>query len=481
MTRPTRFGKALGALACLGVFSACTLMPHYERPISPAPASFPDYGGGAPVGSVDASAVSWQEFFVDERLRRLIALALENNRDLKIASLNIVKARAQYRIQEADLLPKLSANATQSVNRSPADLSATGRAATTRQYSANLGLSSYELDLFGRIRSLDAQALEKFLATEAARRSTQISLVAEVAQDYLTMAADRDQLELARRTWQSQNETLSLTRRQVELGMGSSLTLNQVETSVQSSRADIAHYARQTELDRNALTLLVGAAVPDSLLPEGLATALAPLMERGALPAGLPSALMERRPDLIEAEHELRAANADIGAARADFFPRISLTASAGTASADLGRLFSGGQGAWSFMPQISLPIFDGGSTRANLDIAKASKDVAVAQYEKAIQVAFREVADALAERSTLTEQVQAQRALVAAASASFDLSTVRYQKGIDSYLSVLDSQRALYAAQKALISEELAQIANVVSVYKVLGGGWSESAGDPA
>ena len=464
---------ALGALT-----SGCTLMPHYERPAAPIAATFPDYGDPGFTTPM-AGDVGWQDFFADERLRSLIALALANNRDLRVASLNIAKSRAQYRIQEADLLPSLSADASDSINRSPADMSGIGRSVTTRQYSANVGFASYELDLFGRIRSLDAQALENFLATAAARRSTQISLVAEVAHDDLTLAADRDQLALARQTWRSQSESLALTRRSVELGAGSNLTLNQIETSVQSARVDIARYTRQVELDLNALTLVVGAQVPDTLLPQGLASALAPLNARAALSAGLPSALLERRPDVIEAEHQLRAANANIGAARADFFPKISLTASAGTASSDLGRLFSSGQGAWSFIPQVSLPIFDGGANRANLDMANASRDIAVAQYEKAVQVAFREVADALAERSTLTEQIAAQRALVAAASATFELSTVRYQKGVDSYLSVLDSQRTLYAAQAELISEQLSQAANIVTVYKTLGGGWSAGSAD--
>lgn len=471
---PTKLCGML-CLAGINLLSACTLMPRYERPVAPVPSTFPDFGAAADVGA-DVGAVSWRTFFSDERLSELISLALANNRDLRVALLNIEKSRAEYRIQDANSLPSLSATASQTVSRSPADLSVTGRATTTRDYAANLGFSAYELDFFGRVRSLNSQALETFLGTEAARRSTQISLVAEVANDYLTLAADHDQLDLARRTYQSQAETLAMTQRQVELGAASELTLNQIETTVQSARADVARYTRQAELDLNALSLLVGAPVPVALLPAGVASVVSPLSERASMSAGLPSALLERRPDVIEAEHQLKAANANIGAARADFFPRISLTASAGTASSDLGHLFSSGQGAWSFMPQISLPIFDNGSNRANLDMAKASRDIAVAQYEKSIQVAFKEVADTLAQRATLTEQLSAQRALVAAATSSFNLSSVRYRKGIDSYLTVLDAQRTLYAAQATLISDELSQGSNVVNMYKALGGGWAAS-----
>ena len=473
--RPLATTRLCGAL-CLagaGLLSACSLMPRYERPAAPVPATYP-YGDGSADGGPDAGASAWQVFFSDDRLAKLISLALANNRDLRVALLNIEKSRAQYRIQDAATLPGLSVTGSQTVSRTPADLSTTGLTMTTRDNSVSLGFSSYELDFFGRVRSLDAQALETFLGTEAAQRSTQLSLLAEVANDYLGLAADNDQLELARGTYQSQAETLAMTQRQVGLGEASELTLNQIETTVQSARADVARYRRQAELDLNALNLLVGAPVPAALLPVGVADAFAPLSERANMAVGLPSALLERRPDVIEAEHQLKAANANIGAARAAFFPNISLTASAGTASSDLGHLFSSGQGAWSFMPQISLPIFDNGSNRANLDIAKASRDIAVAQYEKAVQVAFKDVADALAQRSTLTEQLGAQRALVAAARSSFQLSSVRYNKGIDSYLAVLDAQRTLYSAESALISDELSQATNVVTMYKALGGGWA-------
>jgi multidrug efflux system outer membrane protein len=478
--QPLSATRLCGMLCVAGssLLGACTLMPHYERPAAPVPSEFP-YDSGSPAIGPDVGAAGWQAFFSDERLRQLIALALANNRDLRVALLNIEKSRAEYRIQDASTLPSLSATGSQTVSRTPADLSVTGRTMTTRDDAANVGFSSYELDFFGRVRSLNAQALETFLGTEAAHRSTQLSLVAEVANDYLTLAADNDQLDLARRTCQSQAETLVMTRRQVELGVASELTLNQVETTVQSARADVARYTRQAELDLNALNLLVGAPAPAALLPVGVAGAFAPLSERANMAAGLPSALLERRPDVIEAEHQLKAANANIGAARAAFFPSISLTASAGTASSDLGHLFSSGQGAWSFMPQITLPIFDNGSNRANLDMAKASRDIAVAQYEKAVQVAFKDVADTLAQRSTLTEQLSAQRALVAAANSSFHLSSVRYNKGIDSYLTVLDAQRTLYSAQSTLISDELSQASNVVTMYKALGGGWAASDGE--
>lgn len=331
------------------------------------------------------------------------------------------------------------------------------------------------------MRSLSAQALEQYLATVEARRSSQISLVAEVATAYLTLAADQDLLKLAQDTLSSQSDTYRLNQRSYELGTASRLTLRQSQTSVDAARVDVERYTAQVAQDRNALVLLVGADVPAELLPRSLPD---PSAASGSvlatIPPGLASDLLQRRPDILQAEHDLKAANANIGAARAAFFPSISLTASAGTSSASLAGLFKGGSGVWSFGPQISLPIFDGGANRANLDIANASRDIAVAQYEKAIQTAFREVSDALAQRGTLGRQLDAQQSLVDATSDSYQLATARFKRGVDSYLNVLDSQRSLYTAQQNLINTRLSRLTNLATFYKTLGGGWVETSGAP-
>lgn len=467
-------------LACAAALGGCSLMPVYERPALPVPNAYPVAASASgAASSLEAADIGWREFFADERLRRVVALALANNRDLRVAALNIEKARAQYRVQDAALYPGVNATASQSATRTADNLRQPGNPEISRQYSANLGISAYELDVFGRVRSLGAQALEQFFATEAARRSTHISLVAEVANAYLTLGADQERLALARDTLKSQDESYRLNQRSFEVGVLSALALRQAQTSVETARVDVARYTAQVAQDRNALALLVGSPVPDELLPGTLSDSLNALPE---LPAGLPSALLQRRPDILQAEHQLKSANANIGAARAAFYPRISLTASAGSSSTDLDGLFKSGSGTWSFLPQISLPIFDAGANRANLDIAKISRDINVAQYEKAIQTAFREVSDALAQRGTLGDQLEAQQSLVNATAESNTLSRARFSQGIDSYLAVLDSQRSLYSAQQNLIGTRLSRMSNLVTLYKVLGGGWSEeSAGKVA
>jgi multidrug efflux system outer membrane protein len=460
-------------LACAAALSGCSLMPTYERPALPVPAVYPVTAAAAPAGgATDAADIGWRAFFADDRLRQIVALALANNRDLRVAALNIEKARAQYRVQNADLYPGVNATGSQSATRTADSLRVPGNPQMSRQYSASLGVSAYEVDLFGRVRSLNAQALEQFLATAEARRSTHISLVAEVANAYLTLGADHERLALAQDTLTSQSESYRLNQRSFEVGVTSALALRQAQTSVDTARVDVARYTAQVAQDRNALMLLVGSAVPAELLPTNLADSLNALPD---LPSGLPSALLQRRPDILQAEHQLKAANANIGAARAAFYPRISLTASAGSASSDLSGLFKGGSGTWSFLPQISLPIFDGGANRANLDIAKIDRDINVAQYDKAIQTAFCEVSDALAQRSTVGDQLEAQQSLVNATAESDQLSRARFSRGVDSYLTVLDSQRSLYSAQQNLIGTRLSRMSNLVTLYKVLGGGWSE------
>jgi multidrug efflux system outer membrane protein len=452
--------------------SGCTtLAPTYVRPKAPIPSSWPSgeaYRKDASVQNRVAS-VAWKDFFMDPKLQKLVALSLDNNRDLRVAALNIEKSRAQYQIQRSELFPAVNASATGSEQRAPAGVSSSGQGATVGQYTVGLGFSAYELDFFGRIRSLKKQALEQYLATVEARRSAQISLVAEVANDYLTLAADIERLKLARETLTSQQASYNLVRSSYDAGIATALELQQAQTTVDSARVDIALYIRQIAMDENALALVAGVSVPPDLMPTGLTNTITTLK---SVPAGLPSDLLQRRPDIRQAEDLLEGANANIGAARAAFFPRISLSTSAGTASDQLYGLFKPGSDAWSFAPQITLPIFDAGKNRANLKVAEVERNIYIAQYEKAIQTAFREVADALAQHGTIDDQLAAQRSLTAATANTYHLSEVRYEKGVDSFLTVLDSQRSLYSAQQNLITTRLARLTNMVTLYKVLGGG---------
>lgn len=455
------------SLAATLVSGCATLAPDYLTPAAPVPAQWPA-GSAVPVASLPTD-LGWEQYFTDPKLRQLIALTLLNNRDLRVAGLNIEKARTQYQIQRADLFPSINASGSGTAQRVPASLSGTGQATVSHEYSANLGFASYELDFFGRIRSLKDQVLYQFMATEEAQRSAQISLVGEVATAYLTLAADSERLQLASETQRSQQATYELTKRRFELGSASALDLHQAQTSVETARADVARYTGQLAQDRNALVLLAGGDLPVEIMQ---VNSLASVAGVAGIPGGLPSELLQRRPDVLQAERQLQAANANIGAARAAFFPSITLTASGGSASNQLSELFGSGSSAWRFVPQISLPIFDAGRIRANLDAAKVQQQITLAQYEKAIQTAFREVADTLVQNAPLQEQLAAQQALVEATSASHRLSRARFDKGVDSYLAVLDSQRAEYAAQQNLISVRLAGLANQVTFYKTMGGG---------
>ena len=455
--------------ALIAAFAAgCTLAPRYERPALPVPSAW-ETPGSEEAANVAAADLPWRDYFADTRLRTIIELALVNNRDLRIAALNIERARAMYRIQRADLLPSVDLAGGQNAQRVPEAISPTGSAYINRQYSATVG-ASWELDFFGRIRSQNRQAVELYLATEEARRSAQISLVAEIANVWLALAADRELYELARRTYDTQQKSVELIRKSFTAGAASALDLAQARTAMERARADAARYTAQLARDRNALALLVGAPIPESLQAETLAGALSTVAD---LPAGIPSEVLTRRPDVLQAEHMLRAANADIGAARAAFFPRIALTAGAGTASPTLDGLFESGTRLWSFAPQIVLPIFHAGALRANLDRAKIERNIQIAQYEKTVQSAFREVADALADRATLAEQIDARSELVNAANESYRLSEARYRSGLDSHLILLDAQRSQYGAEQELIATRLAEASNRVMLYKVLGGGW--------
>ena len=446
------------------LLGGCSLAPTYTRPEAPVPAEWP----GAPASAQQAAAdVPWREFFVDERLRQVIDLALANNRDLRVAALNVQRTQALYRIQRAELLPTVDARGTFSKERVPGILSQSGQPATVELYNVNLGVSSWEIDLFGRIRNLKDAALEQYLATEQARASAQITLVSAVANTWLTLAADRENLKLAQSTLETQQATYEMIRRRAEVGASSDLDLRQAQTRVDAARVDIARYTGQVALDENALTLLVGSPVPPGLLPVELGEVVA-LKD---FTPGLSSEVLQHRPDILAAESQLRAAHANIGAARAALFPRITLTTSIGTTSDQLSGLFTSGSGTWAFVPQIVVPIFDARSWVA-YDVTKVDREIALAQYEKAIQTGFREVADALAQRGTLGDQMEAQQSLVEASADGYRLSDARYTRGIDSYLRVLDAQRSLYGAQQGLIAIRLARLTNLVTLYKVLGGG---------
>ncbi|SDS52592.1 efflux RND transporter outer membrane subunit EmhC [Pseudomonas granadensis] len=454
------------------VLSGCSLIPDYQQPEAPVAGQYPQGPAYSPAQAPAQTAAEqgWKQFFHDPALQQLIQVALENNRDLRVAALNIDAYAAQYRIQRADLFPAVSANGAGSRQRLPARASQIGEAGITSSYSATVGISAYELDLFGRVRSLSEQALQQYFATEEARRSTQISLVANVANAYLTWQADKELLKLTQDTLGAFEESYKLTSRSNEVGVASALDLAQSRTSVENARAQLARYTRQVAQDENSLTLLLGTGIPANL------QTAKPLSDDllSDVPAGLPSDLLQRRPDILQAEYNLKAANANIGAARAAFFPSISLTANAGSLSPDLSGLFKGGSGTWLFQPQINLPIFNAGSLRASLDYARIQKDIGVANYEKSIQTAFQEVADGLAARQTYTEQLQAQRDFVQANQDYYRLAERRYRIGVDSNLTFLDAQRQLFSAQQALITDRLAQLTSAVNLYKALGGGWN-------
>jgi multidrug efflux system outer membrane protein len=457
------------SLAALGLSACASMAPDYQRPEAPIVNAWPVATPAAKADAPAAIDLAWQDYFPDPRLQEVIGLALKNNRDLRVAALNIESARAQYRIQRADRFPAVTGDVSETARRTPGDLTSSGEPTISRQYTAALGVS-WEIDLFGRIKSLQDQALENYLATEEAKRATQISLVAEVANAWLTLAADRALQDLAQRTYDARAKSLSLTQKSFDLGVVSRVDLTQQQTTTARARADLAATIAQVTKDRNALTLLVGAPVDGTLLPASLDEIKQPVAE---LPAGVPAEVLTRRPDVLRAEHQLQAANANIGAARAAFFPSISLTGSYGSSSASLDGLFESGSRAWSFIPSISVPIFNAGALSASLNVSELQRDINVANYEKAIQTAFSEVADALADRATIEERVNAVLSLVDAARETFRLSDARYQNGLDSYLNQLDAQRTLYSAEQELISVRLVQASNKVNLYKVMGGGW--------
>lgn len=464
--------RALLIIASAAALTACTLAPRYQRPSSPVPDTFGEHAAVTAPADVAVADIGWREFFPDAELQDLIARALANNRDLRIATLNVEAARAQYRIRRADLVPAIDAVGESTNRRTPGSLTASGDSELTRTYSAG-GAASFELDLFGRVRSLRRAALEQFFQIEENRTAAQLALVSEVANAWLTLIADQELLTLAEGTRDVQRKSYDLTKLRFDQGVSSEIDLHRSETAWRNAEVDIAAQKRRVAQARNALALLVGEPLPPTV---GSGThALDAQTFSKELPAGLPAELLTRRPDVRAAEHALRAANADIGAARAAFFPSISLTGFYGNASDDLSELFQAGHRSWSFTPQIRLPIFSGGANFAALDLANVRKRIEIARYEQAIQAAFRDVADALVARETFREQLAAQEALTRATESSYRLADMRYRGGVDSYLSALIAQRDLYAAQRALIETRLAGASNLVQLYTALGGGWKE------
>lgn len=462
-----RHAFAIPSLLLVLSLGGCSLAPTYQRPEAPVAEHWSDDAGarGKAVRELD-----WQHFIVDPELKRLVGIALTNNRSLRQTLLDIEQARAQYRIQRADRLPGLSASATGNRQRQPADLSGTGASAVTSSYQVGLSLPEYELDLFGRVKSLTDAALEQYLATEAAARGAQIALIAEVSQAYLTYDGAQRRLELTRQTLASREDSLGLTSQRRRAGTATALDYQEALGLVELSRAELEVNQRQRQQALNALVLLLGTPDAAEAIPATPGSELRLLQD---IAAGAPSELLERRPDILAAEHRLKARHADIGAARAAFFPRISLTGSYGSSSAEMSGLFEGGSRSWSFMPTLSLPIFDAGRNSANLDLAEVRRDAAVAEYEGSIQTAFREVADALAATDTLRREEMARRALADTSTETLKLARARYEGGVDSHLRYLDAQRSSFVNESALIETATQRQIALVDLFRSLGGSW--------
>ena len=469
------------SLTALLLGGCVSLDPAYQRPAAPVPQAWPTGPAYPAAAAADRTAaqIGWQDFFADPKLKTVIQQALTNNRDLRVAVDNVLAARAEYGVERSALFPTINAAASAQYAREPLSvLGVTNPSASgygnkdyvyERIYQAGLQTSNYELDLFGRVQSLSRSAFDQYLATEEAQRAAQITLVSQTASAWLTLGADSALLKVAQDTAKSGGDYLDLTRHRFQAGVASQLDVRQAETTVDTANADIARYTTAVAQDRNALELLVGAPVADDLLPDDVTDQVTVLAQ---LPAGLSSDVLLQRPDVAEAEDQLKSQNAQIGAARAAFFPSITLTGQGGFTSTSLAQLFTGPSKAWSFTPTISLPIFAGGLNVANLHHAQAERDVSVAQYEKAVQTAFREVSDALAQRGTIDSQINAEQALVDAASDSLRLSQASYERGALSYLDVINAQVTLYSARQGLIAARLTRSTNVVTLYTALGGG---------
>ena len=471
MNRPPSVPFAALALAAVTLAGCIDLAPADRRPASPTPSAFPS-GGVDPTQSGDLKRIApWRDFFADPRLSTVIEQALANNRDLRVAVANVASARGLYGVQRSNLFPKLSATATAVYGQTPGAISASGATAVhnERLYQLNAGVSAWQLDLFGKVRDSTRAALDTYFASRAARDAAQVTLVGEVAADWLTLGADRSLLAIAQGTQVSGDSTVALIQSRFKAGVASGLDVAQAQTAAQQARYDVARLTTQVARDRNVLELVVGAPVADALLPNDIEASAAVL---DTLPAGLPSTVLLGRPDVIRAEDQLKAANANLGAARAAFLPSIALTGSGGVTSLALSVLLRAASETWTFVPTVTQPIFDFGANRGNLAYAKGQRDAAVATYEKAIQTAFREVSDALALRGTIDEQLAAQGALAEAADEAYRLADARYQRGADTWLNALIAQRTLYAARQSVVNTRLARASNLVTLYTTLGGG---------
>lgn len=455
------------AAALLTALTGCSLIPNYQQPAAPVAEQW----NTVAAQQSTITLPNWREFFQDPVLQELIVTALENNRDMRIAALNVDAFRAQYRIQRSARFPSLDASGGANRQRLPGNMSPTGSSTINSQYSANLGTTAWEIDLFGRLGSLRDQALASYFASEQAQRSTQLSLIASVATAWLSLQADQETLKLVRDTLITYEDSLRLVQSSYDTGVASSLELQQARTAANSARISLAQFERQSVQSRNALNLLLGGdTTADLTTPVALSR-----FKFAEIPVGLPADLLQRRPDILQAEFDLKAANANIGAARAAFFPSVSLTATAGSLSPDLSGLFDGGSGSWLFKPSINIPIFNAGRLRANLDYSEIQKDINIARYEKTIQTAFQEVADGLIERSTYKQQLAAHNELVQSSTEYLNLADRRYREGIDNQLTLLDAQRLLFDAQQQRISTQFAQLVSDINLYKALGGGYTE------
>ncbi|WP_353683227.1 efflux transporter outer membrane subunit [Thermodesulfovibrio sp. 3907-1M] len=450
------------------LLTSCTMIPEYKRPEVPIPKEWPKGEAYESLKLSEKSTIlKWNDFLVDEKLQEIVKKALSNNRDLRLAALNVERARAYYGIQRAELIPAVDTTGSGLRQRVPVELSNTGKAETLSQYSVTFGITSWEIDFFGRLQSLKEMALEQYLAQEATYRAVRLSLISAVAIAYYTYATDKENLNLAKQTLKTQEESYELIKKRYEVGVASEIDLHRAKTQVETAREALARYTQALAQDRNTLELLSGEPLKDELLPEGLSNIKPPK----DISPGLSSEVLLNRPDIIAAEHTLKAYNAQIGAARAAFFPRISLTTAIGTASSELSGLFGGGSRIWTFQPQAIMPIFDARVWAAH-EAAKVEREIAVTNYEKTIQTAFKEVADALAVKGTIDEQIDALNGLVNSLRETYKLAKIRYERGVDSYLSVLDAQRALFQTEQQLNNLKLAKYANLSTLYKVLGGG---------
>jgi len=459
------------ALLMAAGLSACSSAPRYDQPTSPVASTFPL--ADTPPGAVTAPQLAWRDFFRDPRLQRVIETALVRNRDLAVAVAQIEQARAQYRIQRSQRLPNVDLGGSGVRTRQPAELTGVGQAVTAESYDLDVGIASFELDFWGRVRNLSEAARYNYLATVEAQRAFRLSLIRQVAVAYLTLRENEERIALAERTLAARRESLEIAQLRLDAGVTSSADYDQAVTLLTDAQTQLAELRRTRAVAENLLTVLIGGPIDVAALPPRLPLAEQQMFDR--LDAGLPSDLLVNRPDVIQAENQLRAANANIGAARAAFFPRITLTGATGFASRELDNLVGDDRRAWNYGGGFTLPLLDWGARQGDLDAAKAERDIAAATYQRTVQTAFQDVADALAGRRYIAEQILAQERAVAAQERLAETARLRYANGIAIYLEVLDAERNLFAAQQSLLQLRGASLRNQAALYAALGGGQTE------